>query len=223
MASKAALNGAAISLMAAGVVVAYSGIRNATVADTLRALIKGQPVPGSSAGSFAESQAAVATATAGVGAGEAAAAAATGGGPGTQAGRIAAGVAGGQLNADILASVAKYKGVPYLFGGADPKHGVDCSGLVTYVLHHDLGLNLPSNTHTITTQFYVWSGAYTVPWNEMLPGDLICWPGHIGIAASGVDTAGNATMWDAPHTGSVVQLQRVWKVPMPIVRRVKPQ
>jgi len=86
-----------------------------------------------------------------------------------------------------------------------------------------LGLKLPNQTHTITTQFYVWSGATTVAWADMMPGDLICWTGHIGIAASGVDAQGNATMWDAPHTGSKVQVQRIWKVPPPIVRRVKPQ
>jgi len=214
MASRAGVNGAAIGLIAAGVVVAYSGIKNATVPDTLRALIQGRPVQGSSSGSFIESLVTIKGQI-----GEGAAGGEGGPGVGGQAGRA---IAGGALNADILAAVAKYKGVPYLLGGASPS-GVDCSGLVTLVLHKDLGLNLPSNTHTVTGQFYVWGGAVTVPWASMLPGDLVCWPGHIGIAASSPDAKGNATMWDAPHAGSVVQVQRIWKVPPPIVRRVRPQ
>jgi cell wall-associated NlpC family hydrolase len=214
MASRAGVNGAAIALMAAGVVVAYSGVRNATIADTTRSLIKGKPVVGSSTDSFLGSLHAVQSI--GEQAGEAAAAAGAG-----AVGAIGAKAAGGVLNAEILAAVKTWEGVPYRFGGAS-RTGVDCSGLVTRVLT-GLGLKLPNNTHTITTQFYVWGGAVTVPWEEMLPGDLICWTGHMGIAASGVDATGNATMWDAPHTGSTVQVQRIWRTPQPIVRRVLPQ
>ena len=214
MASRAGVNGAAIGLIAAGVVLAYSGIKNATAADTLRALIKGQPVQGSASGSFIESLVSIKGQLAEGATG-------TEGGPGV-GGQVGAAIAGGQLNAAILAAVAKYKGVPYKLGGASSK-AVDCSGLVTLVLHKDLGLNLPSNTHTVTGQFYAWDGAVTVPWAAMLPGDLVCWPGHIGIAASAPDAKGNATMWDAPHSGSVVQVQRIWRIPPPIARRVKPQ
>lgn len=213
MASRAGVNGAAIGLIAAGVVLAYSGIKNATAADTIRALIKGQPVQGSSSGSFIESLVTIKGQLAEGAAGNE-------GGPGV-GGQVGGAIAGGQLNAAILAAVAKYKGVPYVLGGAS-RRGVDCSGLVTLALR-DVGLNLPSNTHTVTGQFYAWDGAVTVPWAQMMPGDLVCWPGHIGIAASSPDAKGNATMWDAPHTGSKVQVQRIWKIPPPIARRVKPQ
>jgi cell wall-associated NlpC family hydrolase len=71
-------------------------------------------------------------------------------------------------------------------GGATPA-GWDCSGFVTYLLHHDLGLNLPSNSHTTSQQFLVWSGATTVPREQCQAGDLICWITHIAIA-TGPDT-----------------------------------
>jgi len=92
MASRAGINGAAIALIAAGVVVAYSGIRNATVADTFGALIKGQPVAGNSSGSFVESLVAVNQHEL------------PAEGPGIGAAAVA-----GVLNAEILAAVATWR------------------------------------------------------------------------------------------------------------------
>jgi cell wall-associated NlpC family hydrolase len=100
-----------------------------------------------------------------------------------------------------------------VFGGHTPA-GFDCSGLVTYVLHHDLGVTLPSNTHTVTTQFYIWKGATTVRSGQALRGDLVCWASHIGIYL------GNGQMIHAPQTGEVVKISAVWNTPAPIYRRV---
>ena len=96
-------------------------------------------------------------------------------------------------SADTGSAVAndalKYVGTPYKWGGADPS-GWDCSGFVTYVLHHDLGYDLPDNTHTVTGQFLVWSGASTIPTSQAQAGDLVCWPTHIAIAISSTDCVG---------------------------------
>ncbi len=71
--------------------------------------------------------------------------------------------------------------VPYRWGGATPD-GADCSGLVTYGLHHDLGYDLPDNTHTVCLQFYTWSGASKVSVPQA--GDIVLWPTHMGVAVS---------------------------------------
>lgn len=104
----------------------------------------------------------------------------------------------GPLNTKIVAAATRYDGVPYRWGGATPS-GWDCSGMTTYVLHHDVGLNLPSNAHTTSQVFYVWSGAATIPRSQCQAGDLVCWPSHIAIA-TGPDTCIGA---ENPSRGTV--------------------
>lgn len=100
------------------------------------------------------------------------------------AGPSAAGPAGATGSA-IADDALKYLGAPYRWAGADPS-GWDCSGFVTWVLHHDLGYNLPSNTHTVCTAFYGWSGASKLNSVQTVQaGDLVVWPSHMGIAISG--------------------------------------
>jgi cell wall-associated NlpC family hydrolase len=83
---------------------------------------------------------------------------------------------GSRIADDFLSYVGK---VPYRWGGASPA-GWDCSGAVTYVLHHDMGLSLPDNSHTVCMQFYNWSGAVKV--STPVAGCIVLWPSHMGIA-----------------------------------------
>ena len=106
---------------------------------------------------------------------------------------------------DAAVSVATdYLGVPYTWGGAAPKTGFDCSGLVKYVFAQ-LGVSLP---HYAASQWYspdtVW-----VPPERLQPGDLVFFtgsdgtrkaPGHVGIYV------GDGYLIDAPHTGSFVRI-----------------
>lgn len=97
------------------------------------------------------------------------------------------------VNASSIANDAlRYNGAGYRYGGS-PANGIgnwDCSSFVSWVLGHDLKMSIPmypngtytGNAHGPTAQQYlVWSGAITVPYNSMSPGDLICWLTHIGI------------------------------------------
>lgn len=102
------------------------------------------------------------------------------------------------MGARIAAAAASHLGVPYRWGGASPD-GWDCSGMVTWVLHHDVGLELPDNSHTVSQSFLTWSGATTVPTDQMQPGDLVCWITHIAI----VTGPGRAIGAENPRVGTI--------------------
>ena len=72
---------------------------------------------------------------------------------------------GGSVGAQAVRIAMQYLGVPYVWGGADPLTGFDCSGLTMYV-YAQLGIHL---THYTGSQFY--EGARIPPW-ALKPGDL---------------------------------------------------
>lgn len=101
----------------------------------------------------------------------------------------------------------QYLGVPYKWGGASPKTGFDCSGLVAYVFAQ-LGVSLP---HYAAAQWYSPDAVWVRP-ERLQPGDLVFFtgsdgtrkaPGHVGIYVS------DGYLIDAPHTGSFVRVDRL--------------
>jgi cell wall-associated NlpC family hydrolase len=89
----------------------------------------------------------------------------------------------------------RYIGVPYAWGGASPRHGFDCSGLVMYV-YSKLGVSLP---HHAASQYRY--GRNVSRWG-LKPGDLIFFSGlgHVGLFI------GKGRFIDAPHSGAVVRV-----------------
>lgn len=97
------------------------------------------------------------------------------------------------------ASIAmQYLGIPYLWGGATPSTGFDCSGLVMYV-YAQLGISLP---HFAGAQF---GFGVPVPRDQLQPGDLVFFDNlnHVGISLGGDEFV------DAPHTGDVVKISTI--------------
>jgi peptidoglycan DL-endopeptidase CwlO len=92
----------------------------------------------------------------------------------------------------------QYLGVPYLWGGASPSTGFDCSGLVMYV-YAQLGIVLP---HFAAAQYGM---GVPVPRNQLQPGDLVFFDNlnHVGISLGG------NLFIDAPHTGDVVKISTI--------------
>jgi cell wall-associated NlpC family hydrolase len=103
----------------------------------------------------------------------------------------------------VVSLTLRYLGIPYVWAGAKPKTGFDCSGLVQYVFAR-LGVLLP---HNAAAQWHSPDTVWVKP-SRLQPGDLVFFksdgtrkmPGHVGIYIGGGDII------DAPHTGSVVRV-----------------
>jgi hypothetical protein len=106
---------------------------------------------------------------------------------------------GGSVGARAVRIALQFLGTPYVWGGADPLNGFDCSGLTMYV-YAQLGIHL---THYTGSQFY--EGARVAPW-ALQPGDLIFFePSSRGPQHEGMYIGGGRFI-QAPHTGDVVKI-----------------
>jgi cell wall-associated NlpC family hydrolase len=88
----------------------------------------------------------------------------------------------------------KLTGIRYVWGGATPRSGFDCSGLVQYV-YARLGVPLP---HYTVSQY---RRGRAVSRSSLRPGDLVFFSGlnHVGIYAGG------GKYIHAPRTGLTVR------------------
>lgn len=96
----------------------------------------------------------------------------------------------------VAALAMQYVGVPYVWGGSSPS-GFDCSGLVSYV-YAQFGVSLPHQSEGIRAAGTVVSAS------EARPGDVVWWPGHVGIYM------GNGMMVDAANESIGVQYASVY-------------
>jgi hypothetical protein len=101
---------------------------------------------------------------------------------------------------EMLDTALSYLGVPYRFGGASPRTGFDCSGLVNHVFRQAFGLSLPRTAREIAR-----NGA-AVARGELLPGDLVFFNtrgflnSHVGIYL------GDSKFVHAPNARSRVRI-----------------
>lgn len=87
-------------------------------------------------------------------------------------------------------------GVPYVWGGASPSQGFDCSGLASWA-YAQIGKSVPHFTGAI------WNAFPRVPSGQLEPGDLVFFRpdlGHMGIFIGGGQYV------NAPQTGDVVKV-----------------
>ncbi len=86
-------------------------------------------------------------------------------------------------------------GVPYVWGGASPSGGFDCSGLASYA-YAQVGKSVPHYTVSI------WNAFPKIPAGQLAAGDLVFFRnlGHMGIYIGGGQYV------NAPQTGDVVKV-----------------
>lgn len=215
--ARGGVSGLALTAVAGGIVVLWSGLHNVSIADTLRGFIQGNPPAGTPAQTpLSKALAEASTAAQHITLSPSIT------NPGlTGAAGAALGAAARAAQGGIVDDARKYLGVPYRFGQSSAQ-GMDCSGLVNQVVGRDLGLPIPGSASgqysghgPVTGQWYVWSGCTTVSKDQAAPGDLVCWTSHIGIYL------GDGQMINAPSAGRTVEIDKVWGAPAPLYRRLK--
>jgi len=111
---------------------------------------------------------------------------------------------GDSLGVQALRFALEMIGKPYVWGGASPSVGFDCSGLVVWA-YAQVGVTLEHFTGDL------WNEVVHIPYSEAKPGDLVFFYAdiqHVGIYI------GNGLMVDAPTFGQDVQIQPVSEDPL---------
>ncbi len=114
----------------------------------------------------------------------------------------------------VVAEARKYLGVPYVWGGTDPRKGLDCSGLVQLV-YKNLGVELPRVSYEQAKAGTAVTGGLA----NARPGDLLAFNSPVTHIAIYI---GDGKMIEAPRPGKDVQVSDVYATPTAI-RRVIPE
>jgi cell wall-associated NlpC family hydrolase len=134
----------------------------------------------------------------------------------TSAATITAAAAGTSTTSgsEVVTEAKKYLGIPYVWGGTDPKRGLDCSGLIQLV-YKNLGYEVPRVSYQQATAGTAVKGGLA----NARPGDILAFNSpvsHVGIYI------GDNKMIHAPRPGKDVEISDVYDTPVAI-RRILPE
>ena len=113
----------------------------------------------------------------------------------------------------VVGEAKKYLGIPYVWGGTNPKTGLDCSGLLLNI-YKKFGIDLPR-----VSRDQAKVGTAVANLAQAKPGDLVAFNNpvsHIGIYM------GDNKILHAPRPGQNVKIEEIWATPSAI-RRVLPE
>ena len=92
----------------------------------------------------------------------------------------------------VVNYAAQFVGNPYVYGGSSLTNGADCSGFIMSV-YAAFGISLPHSSSALR------SVGYGVSVDQIQPGDIVCYSGHVGIYA------GNNTLLHASSPSSGIK------------------
>lgn len=115
--------------------------------------------------------------------------------------------AGSGTGSSVVSYAAQFVGNPYVYGASSLTNGTDCSGYVMSV-YAAFGVSLPHSSSAMR------GCGYAVSQDEMQPGDIVCYSGHVGIYA------GNGTLVHASTPKDGIKYSNVHYRKILTVRRI---
>lgn len=103
----------------------------------------------------------------------------------------------------VVSLASGFLGVPYVSGGTSPS-GFDCSGLIYYCFAQQ-GIIIPR------TSGGMFSSGTAISLGDAQPGDIICYPGHVGIYI------GDGMMIHSTVPGSTVKVGSIYTIGKSII------
>ena len=119
---------------------------------------------------------------------------------------------------DISIAAVGLVGVPYRYGGNNPKGGFDCSGLIAYVFNKSANIKLPRTIQEMSTR------GQSIDSGPPAPGDLVFFNTTGPKYSHGGIYVGQGRFVHAPSTGGTVRLEHItapyWAARFTEVRRL---
>jgi len=116
---------------------------------------------------------------------------------------------GSEFGRRVADYALQFVGNPYVWGGTSLTNGADCSGFTQSVYRH-FGVNIP-RTSGEQAQY-----GREIPYEEMEPGDLICYSGHVsmyigdGRIVRAASSKAGIKVGDDPAYRTIVSIRRPW-------------
>ena len=116
----------------------------------------------------------------------------------------------GDLRSQIVNFALQFVGCPYAYGGNSLSEGTDCSGF-TSLVYAAFGIPIERSSYAQR------DNGIAVSWEEALPGDIICYEGHVALYIGN-----GAIVHASDETTGIIVTPDAWYRPIVTVRRIIP-